>query len=146
VRVIVGVDGSAQSILALRWACHRAETCGDVIRAVCTWSLGASGEDWTALPGAKAEGQQRAERALQAAVDAARCDYPAADIETLVVEGPAAHVLVEMSADADLLVVGSRGHGGFTGLLLGSVSIQCVHHSRCPVTVVRQSSDDGHLA
>jgi nucleotide-binding universal stress UspA family protein len=52
-------------------------------------------------------------------------------------------VLVEMSADADLLVVGSRGHGGFKELLLGSVSMQCVHHSRCPVTVVRQPDGDG---
>ena len=138
-QVIVGVDGSAQSVMALRWACHRAQTCGDAIRAVCAWSLGASGEDWTSLPGAKAEGQQRAERALQAAVDVARCDQPASEIETLVVEGPAARVLIEMSADADLLVVGSRGHGGFRGLLLGSVSLQCVHHARCPVTVVRQS-------
>lgn len=144
-QVIVGVDGSAQSVLALTWACRRAQTCGDVIRAICTWSLGASGEDWTALPGAEAEGQRRAEGALQAAVDAVRREHPAADIETLVVEGPAAHVLVQMSADADQLVVGSRGLGGFKGLLLGSVSIQCVHHSRCPVTVVRES-DDGHLA
>ena len=144
-QVIVGVDGSAPSVLALSWACRRAQTCGDVIRAVCTWSLGASGEDWTSLPGVKAEGQRRAESALEAAVDLVRREHPAAGIETLVVEGPAAHVLVEMSADADLLVVGSRGHGGFKGLLLGSVSIQCVHHSRCPVTVVRHS-DDGHEA
>jgi nucleotide-binding universal stress UspA family protein len=143
-QVIVGVDGSAQSVLALSWVCRRAQTCGDVIRAVCAWSLGASGEDWTSLPGAKAEGQQRAENALEAAVDLVRREQPSADIETLVVEGPAAHVLVQMSANADLLVVGSRGHGGFKELLLGSVSSQCVHHSRCPVTVVRHS-DDGQV-
>jgi nucleotide-binding universal stress UspA family protein len=58
-------------------------------------------------------------------------------VETAVIEGPPAQVLVDMSADADLLVVGSRGRGGFSELLLGSVSQQCVHHARCPVTVVR---------
>jgi nucleotide-binding universal stress UspA family protein len=144
--VIVGVDGSPQSVLALSWACRRAKTCGDVVRAVCTWSLGASGEDWTSLPGAKSEGQRRAERTLRDAIDAVRLEQPAADVERLVVEGPAAHVLVKMSADADMLVVGSRGLGGFRGLLLGSVSIQCVHHSHCPVTVVRQSGHDDETA
>ena len=55
----------------------------------------------------------------------------------MVAEGAAAPVLLEAAADADLLVVGSRGHGGFTGLLLGSVSQQCVSHAGCPVVVVR---------
>jgi nucleotide-binding universal stress UspA family protein len=136
-QVIVGVDGSPQSVLALLWACRRAQMCGDRVRAVCAWSLGASGEDWTLLPGNKAEGQQQAERVLHDAVEAARRDCPAAEVETLVVRGEPARVLVDMSADADLLVVGSRGLGGVSGLLLGSVSQHCVRHARCPVTVVR---------
>jgi nucleotide-binding universal stress UspA family protein len=61
-------------------------------------------------------------------------------IERRVVEGPAASVLVDESRAADLLVVGSRGHGGFTGLLLGSVSQQCAQHAECPVVIVRSSS------
>jgi hypothetical protein len=61
---------------------------------------------------------------LRDAVEAVRREHPTADVELLVVEGPAAHVLVEMSADADMLVLGSRGLGGFRGLLLGSVSLQ----------------------
>jgi nucleotide-binding universal stress UspA family protein len=136
-RVIVGVDGSPQSAHALGWACRRAETCGDTVRAVCAWSLGASGEDWIAQPGVSAEGQRRAEHTLREAVERVRSDHPAVNVETAVIEGPPARVLVELSADADLLVVGCRGRGGFSELLLGSVSQQCVHHARCPVTVVR---------
>jgi nucleotide-binding universal stress UspA family protein len=85
----------------------------------------------------KAEGQRRAELMLREAVDRMRSDHPAVTVEMAVVEGPPARVLVDMSEDADLLVVGTRGMGGFRGLLLGSVSIQCVHHAHCPVTVVR---------
>jgi len=136
-RVIVGVDGSPQSAYALSWACRRGETCGDTVRAVCAWSLGASGEDWMSQPGVSAEGQRRAEQMLREAVERVRSDHPAVNVETAVIEGPPAQVLVDMSADADLLVVGSRGRGGFSELLLGSVSQQCVHHARCPVTVVR---------
>ena len=136
-RVIVGVDGSPQSVHALSWACRRAETCGDTVRAVCVWSLGASGEDWMVQPDVSAEGQRHAERVLREVVERARTDHPAVKVETAVIEGPPARVLVDLSADADLLVVGSRGRGGFSGLLLGSVSQQCVHHAHCPVTVVR---------
>lgn len=141
-QVIVGVDGSAQSIVALQWTCRRAGMCGDHVRAVCAWSLGASGEDWSLPSDAKAEGQRRAERVLRDAAEAVRRDHPAAELETQAIQGAAARVLVEMSADADLLVVGSRGLGGFTGLLLGSVSQQCVHHAHCPVTVIRTPDHD----
>jgi protein CrcB len=143
VDVIVGVDGSSESVLALGWACRRAQACGDEVRAVCAWSLEASGEDWMPAPGTKPLGQRRAERALREAAEAVRRDHPGAEVQTLAVEGHAAHVLVEMSAKADMLVVGSRGLGGFSGLLLGSVSRQCVHHARCPVTVVKQATGDG---
>ena len=136
-RVLVGVDGSPQSARALSWACRRGQTCGDTVRAICAWSFGASGEDWMVQPGVGAEGQRRAERMLREAVERVRSDHSSVEVEMTVVEGPPARVLVDMSADADLLVVGSRGLGGFSGLLLGSVSQQCVHHAHCPVTVVR---------
>jgi len=137
-RVIVGVDGSPQSARALGWVCRRAETCGDTVRAVCAWSLGASGEDWMAQPGVSAEGQRRAERMVRDAVGRVRSDHPSVAVETTIVEGPPARVLVDLSAEADLLVVGSRGRGGFSGLLLGSVSHQVVQHATCPVVVVNQ--------
>jgi nucleotide-binding universal stress UspA family protein len=89
-----------------------------------------------ALP-ARTGRRSQAEEVLREAVERVRGDHPAITVQTAVVEGPPARVLVEMSADADLLVVGSRGLGGFSGLLLGSVSQQCTHRARCPVTVVR---------
>jgi nucleotide-binding universal stress UspA family protein len=136
-RVIVGVDGSPHSDRALSWACRRAENCGDTVRAVCAWSLDVSGEDWTPQPGVKPEGQRYAEQILREAVERVRSDLPAAKVETAVVEGHPGRVLVDMSADADLLVVGSRGRGEVSGLLLGSVSQHSVHRAHCPVTVVR---------
>jgi nucleotide-binding universal stress UspA family protein len=112
--------------------------CGDQVRAVCAWSLGVSGADWEPLSGEKVEEQRRAARVLRDVVESVRLAHPAVELETAALPGPAAQVLVDLSADADLLVVGSRGLGGFAGLLLGSVSTHCVHHAHCPVTVVRR--------
>jgi nucleotide-binding universal stress UspA family protein len=64
-------------------------------------------------------------------------DSAGLEVERVVLEGPPALMLVEAAEEADLLVVGSRGYGGFTGLLLGSVSQQCAHHAHCPVVIVR---------
>ena len=79
-RVIVGVDGSPQSAHALSWACRRGETCGDTVRAVRAWSLGASGEDWISRPVVSAEGQRRAEQMLREAVERVRSDHPAVNV------------------------------------------------------------------
>lgn len=136
-RVIVGVDGSEHADRALSWACRRAENCGDIVRAVCAWSLGASGEDWKPQPGVKPEGQRQAEQILRDAVERVQREHPAVKVETVAAEGHPGKALVDMSADADLLVVGSRGRGQVTGVLLGSVSQHSVHHAHCPVTVVR---------
>jgi nucleotide-binding universal stress UspA family protein len=72
-----------------------------------------------------------------------RAEAPDAEVQTKVVEGPAARVLLGEAADADLLVVGSRGLGGFRELVLGSVSQQCAHHARCPVVIVRHVHAQG---
>jgi nucleotide-binding universal stress UspA family protein len=83
-----------------------------------------------------------ARAALDATLDEAIPDTGDVNVERRVVEGAPAAVLVDESRDADLLVVGSRGRGGFAQLLLGSVSQQCAHHANCPVVIVR--SNGGH--
>jgi nucleotide-binding universal stress UspA family protein len=138
-KIVVGVDGSPGSRAALHWAHDEAQLRGADLVVVTVWqfpvmtSLPAFG----AMPppenlGSDAEGallQTLSEEGI-----AASHDVP---VTTVVAEGAAAPALLDASADADLLVVGSRGHGGFTGLLLGSVSQQCVSHATCPVVVVR---------
>ncbi|MGI8667027.1 MAG: universal stress protein [Jatrophihabitans sp.] len=131
-RIVVGVDGSASSIEALRWAARFATTNGAGIDAIFTWNyptnVGYPMLDWNPA--------QDVEKALTAAVDEAYGSDRPADVRLLVKQGGAARVLLEESRQAQLLVVGSRGLGGFTGLLLGSVSSNCAEHAHCPVLVV----------
>lgn len=140
-RIVVGVDGSQHSIDALRWALDEARAHQASLEAIITWSYpvaaDAYGGAMTIDPTTLAEG---ARQTLDNAI-ATACSDPEeqAAITRTVVEGGAGRALVEASRAADLLVVGSRGHGGFTGLLLGSVSSQCMHHAHCPITVVRQA-------
>ena len=85
--------------------------------------------------------RESAQKALDETVAEVAGDNPDAYIERVVEHGSVAHVLVEAARDADLLVVGSRGHGGFTGSLLGSVSQQCAQHAPCAVVIVRKQRD-----
>jgi nucleotide-binding universal stress UspA family protein len=80
--------------------------------------------------------EETARTLLARAIAQADEDGPIA-VEQVVDQGSPAAVLIDRSHDADLLVVGTRGHGGFAGMLLGSVSAHCVHHAHCPVVVVR---------
>jgi nucleotide-binding universal stress UspA family protein len=139
-RVVVGVDGSEQSIAALRWALDYAASRDHVVEALTMWSMpmttdGLSGRAYAPDPCAlEADAAARLDDALRAA-----CPNVEARgrIERIVCEDRPAHALVSASRGAELLVVGTRGHGGFAGLLLGSVSTQCVHHAHCPVAVIR---------
>ncbi len=145
-RIVVGVDGSEHSIEALRFALAEGRARGADVQAVITWSMPAVTDAFGTSGLAGIDPQIFADGAkllLDQAVDAATDDADErAAIVRSVIEGSAGHVLVELSRGADLLVVGSRGHGGFAGLLLGSVSNQCVHHAHCPVTVIRP--EGGH--
>lgn len=138
-RVVVGVDGSAESAVAMAWAGRYATAMGATVRAVMAWHFpGAVGGAPIGVAPAPVHGE--VERSKQAELDEAIvAGFGDTDIkiERKVVYGHAAQVLIDESKDADLLVVGSRGHGGFTGMLLGSVSTHCVTHAACPVTVVR---------
>jgi nucleotide-binding universal stress UspA family protein len=132
-RIVVGVDGSHQSKLALRWAAKLAPSLGASIHAVAAWHIPTSLEwnvvsyDWD-LAG-------ETETALAKAVDEVFAERPP-DLHLDVRQGNAAQVLLALSENATMLIVGSRGHGGFAGLLLGSVSAKCAEHASCPVLVV----------
>ena len=141
-RYVVGVDGSAASTEALRWAVDeaRAHGGGD-IRAVLVWSLPYVGlatsmaPEPYALPETKLI-EQEAQQRLTSSIEALGDTSPAV-LRGEVIEGQPAGVLRELSHEADLVVVGSRGHGGFSALMLGSVSAQVVRHAHCSVVVIR---------
>jgi nucleotide-binding universal stress UspA family protein len=143
--IIVGVDRSAGAEEALRFAFEEAQLRGGTLRAIHAWQFGYIGapslEGAVPVLGAGLDEHRSAAGAvLDAMVREAIPDAGDVEIERRVVEGAAAAVLVEESRGADLLVVGSRGHGGFAQLLLGSVSQQCAHHAECPVVIVRSRS------
>ena len=138
--IVVGVDASESSEAALAWALREGAVRGDPVQVLAAWSYldqtAVTGHDFTAD-----FDEADALVAVHAIVEKVRAEVGTADDvevrETAVCDLPA-RALLEAAASADLLVVGARGVGGFTGLLLGSVSQQCVHHSPCPVVVVRE--------
>lgn len=134
-RILVGIDGSEGSRRALRWAIDTAGSLGAVVQAVIVWQrtydYGAEGY-WPV----DEEMANEAKTRLSETIDDVAGNQAAVKIDQLVLQGDPARVLCARAADADLLVVGSRGHGGFAGLMLGSVSSKCTHYSRCPVVVV----------
>ncbi len=138
-RIVVGIDGSDESKEAFRWALEEARLRKATLKAVHAWR-----DPYLLAPGyglpqdfEPAALQIQAEEFLSAAVAEIAGKSSDVTIEELAAEGPAASVLTEAAEGADLLVVGSRGHGGFAGLLLGSVSQQCAHHAPCPVVIIR---------
>lgn len=133
-RIVVGVDGSAESALALRWGARIAAAEGTGITVVAAWEYPATYE-WAAWPEGYSP-ETDMEKAAQDVVDAVFGAQRPADLEVLVYEGHPVSVLLKASKGARMLVVGSRGHGGFVGLLLGSVSARVAEHATCPVLVV----------
>jgi nucleotide-binding universal stress UspA family protein len=134
-RIVVGVDGSPSSLQTLRWAARQAKLTGASLQVITCWEYPTS-YGWAPPYPADFDPGGAAKRTLEVTVAEVLGDDPGVDIELSVVEGHAAPVLLEVARGASLLVVGSRGHGGFTGMLLGSVSGRCVGHAPCPVTVV----------
>jgi nucleotide-binding universal stress UspA family protein len=141
-RIVVGVDGSPAAADALTWAVRQGRLTGATVEAVAAWEYpamyaGGFGSGY-ALP-TDVDWAGEARKSLDQAVTAALSDEDLAVVEQRVVEGHPARVLLDAAAGATLLVVGSRGHGGFAGLLLGSVSEYLVAHAPCPVVVVRHT-------
>jgi nucleotide-binding universal stress UspA family protein len=138
-RVVVGVDGSEPSKQALLWARFLAQATGSTLHAVTAWQqdagYGWSGPGRTAVP-TDLDPAADATRLLKEALHKAYGEQAPPGLQASVGHGGAAKVLLEASQGARMLVVGSRGHGGFVGLLLGSVSAACAEHATCPVLVV----------
>jgi nucleotide-binding universal stress UspA family protein len=138
-RVVVGIDGSESSKHALRWAQFIARATGATLEAVSAWqpytAYGWMAAGWAAMP-TDWNPAQDTEKALTTTIDELFGAQRPAGLQLTVREGNAAQLLLQASEGAQMLVVGNRGHGGFTGLLLGSVSGACTEHATCPVLVV----------
>jgi nucleotide-binding universal stress UspA family protein len=138
--ILVGVDASGESRDALRWAARYAVLVGDRLEVVHAWS---ASQEFVWLPevAPPPSAMDVARDGLAEMVD----DVLGADSQVAtsvdVVEGHASKVLVERSRHAELLVVGSRGRGGFDGMTLGSVSGHCAEHAHCSVMIVRPSTE-----
>lgn len=135
--IVVGVDGSEGSIRALNWAAAEAAAHGHTLRVVTAWSMPVTALSPGGLPAPfpieELEGDARAVQEETIA----KAQIPAGvAIDHVLVEGGPGAALLEASQDADLVVISSRGRGGFTGLLLGSVGQQVTGHAKCPVVVV----------
>jgi nucleotide-binding universal stress UspA family protein len=134
--IVVGVDGSDSSVSALRWACAQAHLTDSIIDAMVAWQWPMSFGAAIPIP----DGYDPAADALAMLTDIIEplaAEFPSVAIRPVVVEGHATEVLVEASRHADLLVCGSRGHGEFAGMLIGSVSQHCAAHAEAPVLIYR---------
>lgn len=144
--IVVGVDGSAAAARALHWAALEAVRTAATLRITNVWSVPMT--TWAGLVSAVYLDPADLEEGSGRIVDRARMavhrdlDADAPPIETRTVQGGAAHQLLEAAQDASLLVLGSRGRGGFTDLVLGSVAATCAHHSPVPLAVVGVDAPD----
>ena len=141
-RIVVGVDGSEPSAAALRWAVDEGRVRDAEVEAVHAWSYPPMTSITGFVPPPSFTDKDLAEEAR--AVVERMCEAVegrGTRVVPKVVHGPAAAALLNVAEGADLLVVGSRGRGGFAGLLLGSVSQQVAQHAPCPVVIVRGKHD-----
>jgi nucleotide-binding universal stress UspA family protein len=133
--VVVGVDGSPDAARALRWAQDEARRRNATLLLVNGVEVGAAAASPYGSGVLMEQLEEGGEAVLMEALKEVRAN--GFEAEGRIEMGSAAHALIEASRGADLLVVGSRGHGGFVGLLLGSVSAACAHHAHCPVVIIR---------
>lgn len=133
--VVAGVDGSQESVHALRWAADHVRQVGGLVHAITVWHQPV--QFGYRLPSTDAELESQARKTLDAAVAAVQSDHPGVDIRPRLLRGNTVDEFVSLSKQADLMVVGEKGHGAFTGMLVGSIALKLVHHAVCPVVVVR---------
>ncbi|MEV6235605.1 universal stress protein [Lentzea sp. NPDC051838] len=137
--VVVGVDGSAAARAALRWAVEDARRRGCPVDVISAWHPD-SGVMIGPLPAEvmMRMSPQALESAAHQALDAATQGFEGVELRRILVEGDPKDALVKASQDAELLVVGNRGHSAIVEAILGSVSAYCVRHAACPVVVIRE--------
>jgi nucleotide-binding universal stress UspA family protein len=140
--IVVGVDGSDGSVSALRFAVEEARVRSAELRVVNAWHVPPAvyGADWTSAGVDIDEFRKLGEKELMESVEEAGAGKAGVHVTPILREGQPADVLLEESKGAELLVVGTRGVGGFKGLLLGSVSQQVAQHAECPIVVVPSAS------
>jgi nucleotide-binding universal stress UspA family protein len=136
-RIVVGVDGSEHGNAAFRWALREATAHDGEIVAVLAWQM-----PFIGIPGAfdRDEIERSCKRFLEEVIADIVPDAPV-PITKLVAEGDVSASLIAAAKGAEMLVLGSRGRGGFAGLKLGSVSQECVQHAACPVVIIKQPGD-----
>jgi nucleotide-binding universal stress UspA family protein len=142
--IVVGIDGSPGSLAALRFAIEEAGFRDAEVRAVNAWHIPPAvyGQGWAPEPVDLDAFRKIAQKALGASVEEVGAAGSGVTVTPILREGQPADVICLEAKDADLVVVGSRGLGGFRGLLIGSVSQQVVHHAPCPVVVVPSHGDE----
>lgn len=136
--VVVGVDGSDSSLDALRYGARLASALGAPLRTITTWDYPTlrdvcSGAEWRP--------SSDAESTLTSSIQMVFATVPPVDMTAVIIAGAPAAALIEESRNAEMLVLGSRGRGGFASLVLGSVSATCVAHAHCPVLVVHRRTE-----
>ena len=139
-RIVVGVDGSDPSRAALAWAAKEAGLHGATLDVVGVWAFPMYVDPMGGafpMPGMYEKTEANEREMVEGEVRAVLGTTPAVPVDISIRCGSTATELLSAAEGADLLVVGSRGRGGFKSLLLGSTAMQCIHHSVCPVTVVR---------
>jgi nucleotide-binding universal stress UspA family protein len=141
-KIVVGIDGSGASKDALRWAVEDARARGAEVVALHAYEVPVLTTDAVPtppvdLPGLTAEVHDDAQQFVTKVVDEVVGNSVSVDVAPIAVEDPPAKALLDAARDADLLVVGSHGHG-LSGLLLGSVSLECAQHAACPVLIYRR--------
>ena len=137
-RIVAGIDGSSASLSALEWAARQAEFTNASLEIVAAWEWPTS-FGWSLVP----DGYNPSAELLSVIdpiLESVRAAHPQIVVVSKIVEGHPAPVLIKESRGADLLVVGSRGHGEFFGMLIGSTSEHCVANAHCTVVVVSQKN------
>jgi nucleotide-binding universal stress UspA family protein len=142
--IVVGIDGSPGSLDALRFALEEARLRGAELRVVNAWHIPPAVYDsgWAPAPVDLDEFRKLAQKALEESIAEVGASDSGVQVTPILREGQPADVICLEAKHADLVVVGSRGVGGFKGLLIGSVSQQVVHHAPCPVVVVPSKHED----